>query len=56
MTQTNDSAIAEVTQSFYQQNTKIIHINPKTIPAGIDRGVFDTWKKIYWKNRANDFI
>jgi hypothetical protein len=56
MTQTNDSAIAEVTQSFHQQNTKIIHINPNTIPSGIDRGTFDVWKKNYWKNRANDFI
>jgi hypothetical protein len=55
MTQTNDSAIAEITQSFHQENTKVIHINPNTIPSGIDRSAFDTWKKTYWKNRANDF-
>lgn len=33
MIQTNDSAIAEVTKKFHQQNTKTIHINPNTIPS-----------------------
>lgn len=55
MTQTNDSAIAEVTQTFHQQNKKAIHINPNTIPSGIDRNMFNRWRKSYWKNRANDF-
>ena len=55
MTQTNDSAIAEITQSFYQQNTKVIHINPNTIPSGINRSEFNIWKSNYWKSRANDF-
>ncbi|WP_418219650.1 HNH/ENDO VII family nuclease [Candidatus Formimonas warabiya] len=55
MIQTNDSAIAEVTQSFHQQNTKVININPNTVPSGIDRGQFNIWKSNYWKNRANDF-
>ena len=55
MTQTNDSAIAEVTQRFHQQNKGIIHINPNTIPSGIDRNIFNSWRKSYWKNRVNDF-
>lgn len=55
MIQTNDSAISEVTQTFHQQNSKVIHINPNTIPSGINRAEFNTWKKNYWINRANDF-
>lgn len=55
MTQTNESAIAEVTQSFHQENSSVIHINPNTIPSGINRSEFDAWRKAYWKNRANDF-
>lgn len=35
MIQTNDSAIAEVTASFHQTNSKVIHINPNTVPSGI---------------------
>lgn len=55
MTQTNDSAIAEITQTFHQQNSKVIHINPNTIPSGIDRNAFNIWKYSYWINRVNDF-
>lgn len=55
MTQTNESAIAEITQSFHQQNSKVIHINPNTIPSEIDRNQFNLWKSDYWKSRANDF-
>ena len=55
MTQTNESAIVEITQTFHQENKSIIHINPNTIPSGIDRNTFNSWRKSYWKNRANDF-
>ena len=55
MTQRNESAIAEVAQTFHQQNSSVIHINPNTVPSGIDRNTFGTWKKQYWKNRADDF-
>ena len=55
MIQTNESAIAEVSKTFHQQNSKIIHINPNTIPSGIDRTSFNKWKRSYWKNRAKDF-
>ena len=55
MIQANNSAIVELTQTFHQQNSKVIHINPNTIPSGIDRHEFNKWKKIYWISRANDF-
>lgn len=55
MIQTNDSSIAEVTATFHQTNSKVIHINPNTVPSGINRNEFDAWRKTYWINRANDF-
>lgn len=55
LTQRNSSSIAEMTQSFHQTNSKIIHINPNTIPSGINRSQFNSWRKSYWKNRAKDF-
>ena len=56
MTQTQSGAIAEVSQSFHQANKGIIHINPNTVPSGINRNMFNQWKEGYWMNRANDFI
>ncbi|NBI31101.1 hypothetical protein ERL59_19395 [Chengkuizengella sp. YPA3-1-1] len=53
--QTDDGPIAEVTQSFHFDNFGTIHINPNTIPSGVDRKEFDKWKKQYWQNRALDF-
>ncbi|WP_416380722.1 HNH/ENDO VII family nuclease [Gilliamella sp. B2785] len=32
-----------------------MHINPNTIPSGINRNQFNKWRSNYWKNRANDF-
>lgn len=55
MLQSNDSPIAEMTQTFHQQNSKVIHINPNTIPSGIDRSAFDSWKKEYWINRSKTY-
>ena len=55
MTQRNHSGIAEMTQTFHQKNSKVIHINPNTIPSGIDRKQFDAWKRDYWKNRSEDY-
>jgi hypothetical protein len=54
-TQRNTSSIAEVTQTFHKENSAIIHINPNTIPSGINRKEFNKWRTDYWKNRANDF-
>ncbi|MFA9459127.1 HNH/ENDO VII family nuclease [Halalkalibacter sp. AB-rgal2] len=54
-TQRNESSIAEVTQTFHKDNSSVIHINPNTIPSGINRSEFNKWRTDYWKNRANDF-
>ena len=55
MTQTQAGPIAEMTQSFHQVNSAIIHINPSTILSGIDRVAFDKWKAQYWQQRSTDF-
>jgi hypothetical protein len=44
----------EIAQSMHQQYTKTIHINPKSIPSGIDRDVFKRWKSDYWIKRASE--
>ncbi|MEZ5951969.1 MAG: HNH/ENDO VII family nuclease [Planctomycetaceae bacterium] len=55
--QTQDGAIAEVTQTFHQQNFRTLHINipPNQFPSGIYRSAFNAWKRNYWIDRANDF-
>jgi hypothetical protein len=53
--QSNNSAIVEITQTFHQKNTSVIHINPNTMPSGIDRTAFNAWKKRYWVDRAANF-
>lgn len=56
MLQSEDSPIAEVTQSFHQTNSAVIHINSSSgIPSGINRAEFDKWREKYWKQRAKDF-
>lgn len=55
--QTQNGPLAEVTQTFHQQNTKVIHINQQSTPSGIQRtNVFDTWRSDYWKQRAKEFM
>jgi len=56
LTQRQNGGIAEMTQTFHQQNSRVIHINPKSTPSGIDRvGHFNQWRRDYWKDRANGF-
>jgi hypothetical protein len=55
MTQTADSPIAELTATFHQQNSRVIHLNPNTTPSGINRSEFNRWRRSYWQTRANDF-
>jgi RHS repeat-associated protein len=56
MTQAADSPLAELTATFHQKNSKVIHINPSSIPSGVDRKAFDEFRGAYWMNRAKDFI
>lgn len=55
LTQRHSGSVAEMTQTFHQKNSKIIHINPNSVPSGIDRPAFNKWRTAYWKARANDF-
>ena len=55
MTQSQDGPIAEMTQTFHQSNSSVIHINPNTIPSGIDRPTFNKWSSQYWKKRSENY-
>lgn len=55
MTQMQDGPIAEMTQTFHKTNSKVIHVNTNEIPSGINRTQFNSWRRTYWINRANDF-
>lgn len=55
MTQSADSSLAEVTQTFHREYSKVLHINPSTTPSGIDRSAFDKVRSQYWTERAKDF-
>jgi hypothetical protein len=52
MIQMHDGPIAELTATFHQTNHKVIHINPSSIPSGINRREFDAWRARYWIDRA----
>jgi hypothetical protein len=53
--QMHDGPIAELTATFHQTNHKVIHINPSSIPSGINRREFDAWRARYWIDRAKGF-
>jgi hypothetical protein len=50
--QTMDGPIAEVSQTFHQTYSSIIHINPNTVGSGIDRAAFAIYRASYWIQRA----
>jgi RHS repeat-associated protein len=53
--QTPDGPIIELAQSFHVRYRRVIHVNPPTMPSGIDRYAFDRWRESYWKWRAEGF-
>ena len=53
--QRNRNSIAEVTQTLHKENSAVIHINPNTMPSGINRNEFNKWRTDYWEIRSNDF-
>jgi hypothetical protein len=55
LTQTNDGSLAEIAASMHTKNHKVLHINPKSIPSGIDRAEFDALRARYWRRRALDY-
>ena len=46
LTQKQDGAIAEVTQTLHSNNHGTLHI-PNTVPSGINRAEFNTWCRNY---------
>lgn len=52
--QTSDSPLAEVTNTFHTANRQVIHVNPSTIPSGIDRAGFRQFRQAYWEQRGRD--
>ncbi len=55
MLQTRDGPLAEVTGSFHLDNRAIVHINPPSIPSGINRSEADSFRAEYWERRAANF-
>ena len=55
MLQSADSPLAEVTQTFHQSYSGILHINPSSMGSGIDQPSFDRFRAYYWMQRAKDF-
>ena len=55
LTQSGSGPVAEVTQSFHQRYSSVLHINPNSVPSGIDRSAFAVWRSQYWKVRAKAF-
>jgi hypothetical protein len=53
--QMNAGPVVELTTTMHRQWSRILHINPSSIPSGINRPAFDAWRSSYWQNRANDF-
>ncbi|MFZ5635879.1 MAG: HNH/ENDO VII family nuclease [Pseudomonadota bacterium] len=56
MLQSHNGPIAEMTANFHKGYHSIIHINPSSIPSGINRLAFDRWRASYWINRSRDFL
>ncbi len=54
--QRQGSPLTELTQTFHQEYSKVIHINPSTIPSGIDRIAFDQWRAEYWQTRLIELL
>lgn len=47
--------LAEVKEKFHREHRRILHINPPSIPSGIERDAFDSFRRRYWRQRAIDF-
>jgi len=56
MLQMEGGPLAEVTGTFHRENKGPLHINPPSMPGGIDRSDFDKWRADYWRERARALI
>lgn len=56
MGQNAQGPIVEITKTLHQSGSSAIHINSgTTIPSGINRSQFGSWRQDYWKDRATGF-
>jgi hypothetical protein len=53
--QSDKGSIAEVSDTMHKEYDRVLHINPKSTPSGIDRKKFGAFKRAYWQQRAGDF-
>lgn len=52
MIQQESGGIMEVLESVHKKGHKVLHINPSSIPSGINRKAFAVLRRNYWKWRA----
>lgn len=52
MIQQESGGIMEVPESVHKKGHKVLHINPSSIPSGINRKAFAVLRRNYWKWRA----
>ena len=55
MLQTQNDSLVEMTKTFHQKYTTVIHINPSSVPSGVDRLSFNKWRTNYWRGRGKTF-
>lgn len=53
--QTDTGELIEISASEHQSRYSELHTNTGQAPSQINRNEFNSWKKQYWPDRANDF-
>ena len=54
--QSDKAALIEVSQKIHQGWTKTLHINPTSIPSGINRDAFNLYRAAYWQLRLTEYL
>jgi hypothetical protein len=54
--QSDRAGLVELTHTMHNQWSSTLHINPNTIPSGINRAAFEAFREAYWRTRAIDLI
>lgn len=53
--QTDTGGLIEISASEHQSRYSELHTNTGQVPSQVNRNKFNSWKKQYWPDRANDF-
>ena len=53
--QTMNGPVEEMTATYHQKNYSLLHSNTGKDSSQINRKEFDSWRRAYWQQRANDF-